>query len=175
MDETSAGLIDGAGGVRPPLQGSGQLRDHHANVADHAPIRRARGIFADFFGGDVDVDEFDVGAPFGRGAEMEDPVQAGAEDQYHICVLESGAPRAGGVERVRVGQDAFAHWGWEEGDLGLVDEGTDGFLGLGVGCSFANDEQRARGGLEQCGDFEELCRVCARFGRIGGRQESGKL
>lgn len=73
-----------------------QLGDHGCEIAMEGKSGVC-GVGAESGGIDVDLDEFGARVPFGWGAKVEDPIQAGAKEENDVCFFESGAPGAGGV------------------------------------------------------------------------------
>ena len=71
-------------GVVPGAESGGELRDDSCEVAQNRDGGGSGTVAAEFFGGDVDLDELGAGVPFGGVAEVEDPVQAGAEDEDDV-------------------------------------------------------------------------------------------
>lgn len=108
------GRLVGPGGA----ESAPELGDDGGEVADYAMGSVAAAAPADFFGGDVDLDEFHVRVPFGGVAEVEDPVEPRAEEEDHVGFFESAASGTGRVQRVGVRKHAFAHGGGEEGQVG---------------------------------------------------------
>ena len=85
----------------------------------------------------------------GRAAEVEDPVEARAEQHDEVGVAEHVGAGGGGVVGRVGGDDASAHRRGEPGDAGFVDEFLDFLLGLGPGHAFADDDEGVGGGLER--------------------------
>ena len=105
------------GGLRviaPGAEGGGYLRDDGSEIAPDGEMR-CWIVLSEGLGVDVDLDELRGFVPFWGVAEVEDPVQACAEEEDDVGFLERGAAGAGGVEGVRVGDDSFAHGRREEG------------------------------------------------------------
>ena len=147
-----------------------QLRHHGSDVGVDAERRLAGAVdAAELLGRDVDLNDFHVAAELGRSTEMQDPVEAGAEEEDDVGGAEGGGARGGGVERRGVGHDAFAHGRGEERDVGGCDEGVDEVLCARVGGAFAEDDEWGCGGAEEDGGLGYEGGVCGGFGR--GRDE----
>lgn len=68
---------------------------------------------------DVNLDKFGVWVPFRWRTEVEDPIEASAEEENHVSFFEGSTAGASSIQGVRVGKHAFAHGGREERDLSL--------------------------------------------------------
>ncbi len=157
------GGVGGDGGVVVPgAEGGDELRDDGEEIAVDGEVGSGV-VEPKGFGADIHLDELCGGVPFGGVPEVEDPIQAGAEEEDDVGFGEGGATRAGGVKGVGVWDDAFAHGGGEEGEAGIGDEVADGRFGTGVGCAFADDYEWGLCGFEELGDLEEDGLLCAWF------------
>ncbi len=76
------------------------------------------------------------------------PVEARADQQDDVGVLQHRGARGTGALRMRVGQQAFAHAHRQERRAALLDEGADLIVGLRVGRTLAENDQRTLGALE---------------------------
>ena len=126
--------------IWPGLPRSSSAVHHRADVADE---RRGDGLVAVHLGcGDVDLDELGVGVPLRRIAMSEQPVQPCTDEHHHVGPLQR--QRAGGRRRLRVvvGQQALGHRHRHVRDAGGLDELADLLVGLGVGGTLAEHDQR---------------------------------
>lgn len=142
-----AGVGGGGGVVVPRAEGGDELRDDGEEIAVDGEVG-GRVVEPEGFGADVHLDKLRGAVPFGRGPEVEDPVQARAEEEDDVGFGEGGATCASGVEGVGVWDHAFTHGGGEEGEIGVGDELADGRFGAGVGCAFADDYEGGFCGFE---------------------------
>ena len=98
---------------------------------------------------DVDLDELlRSGCTPGLAlAVRQEPVEAGADQQHDVGLLQGRRARRARRLRVRVGQEAFGHAHRHVRDAGLLDQGADVPVGLRVGRALAEDDQGALGAL----------------------------
>jgi hypothetical protein len=126
-----------------------QRRHAGTDVADQ---RRGDGhVAVDLGRGDVDLDELlGVGRAPGLALAMrQQPVQAGADQHHDIGLLQHVGARGGRRQCMVVGQQALGHRHRQVGNAGLLDQRTDVGIGAGVGCPFAEQDQRPLGALQQ--------------------------
>ena len=93
----------------------------------------------EFFRGNVHLDDFNIFVEARRQAEVQDPVQAGAEQQDHVSLLQGCAPGWAHAEWVVVADHSLAHGGGQEGQLGHFDEFADLLFGPGLGGALAHN------------------------------------
>jgi hypothetical protein len=98
---------------------------------------------------DVDLDELLRRiAPGLALAVGQEPVQPRADHHHDIGVLEYCRARRAGALRMRVGQKPLGHAHRQERHAALLDEALDRVVGLGIGRTLAEDDQRPLGAFE---------------------------
>src|SRR3954462_10841951 len=122
-----------------------QSRYTGADVADH--WSDDLDIAVHLLGLDVDLDEllrvrFAPGLAF---AVRQQPVQARADQHHDVGVFQHRRTRRARTQRMRVGQQAFAHAHRQERNAAFFDQGEDRVIGLRVGRALAEDDQRTLG------------------------------
>ncbi len=144
--------LDGAGPVsrrgRPlGIDAIEQRGNARTNVADHRRDDLDVGIH--FLRLDVDLDELLRSVAPGLAlAVREQPVEACADQENDVGILENGGACRARALRMGVWQKALGHAHRQERNAGLLDQGADGVVGLGIGRALAEQAQRTFGALE---------------------------
>ena len=166
------GHVRARGAVEVPAgEGAGELGDDDSEVANEAE-GGGTGAARELIGGYVNLNEGGGRVPFGGVTEVEDPVKAGAENEDHVGLFKGGAAGAGGIVRVVIRHDTFAHRRGEKREFAFCDQVANGALGMRICCPFADDNEGGFGGLEEPCNLRKLRFVgatswCVRY-QVGG-------
>lgn len=116
------------------------------------------------------LNDFDVGVETRRPAKVEHPVEAGAQQDDDVGLLQ--CQRTGRTDAVRTGvvDDALAHGRGQDGNVGAAHQLVDGRLGAGVSHALADDQQRSLRRLQQRHCLAHSGRIGQAFGRVGNRR-----
>ncbi len=139
------------------------LRHHRLRITDQGHFGRHIGAY--LFGGDIKLHHAHVARETRRQSEMHDPVQARADEEYDVGLLQCQRTRRRHRLRMVVRHHALAHRRGQERQARGFNEGTHLLFGARIGRALADDHQRPFGGAQRGQRALHFARVGQRLRR----------